>query len=63
VLTHTMPLAFADAICGSEAAGAAAALLVVFAGAVFAAGAGAIEFAGAAIELAGVAAGAGADAG
>ena len=57
-----MPLALADAICGSEAAGEVV-VWAVFAGAVLAAGAGAIEFAGAAMELAGAGAGAGAEAG
>jgi hypothetical protein len=47
VLTQTMPLDLAAAICGSEAAGVAAALLVLVAGF----DAGAMEFEGAAIEL------------
>lgn len=61
MLTQTIPPALAEAICGSEAAGAVA--LAVFTGAVLAAGAAAIVFAGAAMELAGGAAGAGAEAG
>jgi len=50
VLTQTIPFDLADAICGSEIAAEAAALLLAFVGAVFA---GAIEFEGAAIEFAG----------
>jgi len=56
-----MPLDLAEAICGSEAAPVAAALVLFFDEVV---GAGAMELEGAAIELAGAAAGAagGADA-
>ena len=53
MLTQTIPLDLAEAICGSETAGEAVALVLVFAGA--------MEFEGAAIELAGVA-GAGSEA-